>query len=130
MGSIRQVRAWPCLCLRSRLAKLNLDEIHPSLHLHSSPLHLQLTRVVWLPPNLVEKFDDKGYLNGVIRSHHQQHVNEKLPMPCAWTVSADQDLDALLRESIVAKPVRGRGSHGAKVCYVTGEFTDSSNLPV
>jgi D-alanine-D-alanine ligase-like ATP-grasp enzyme len=72
-------------------------------------------KVVGQPPALVEKFDDKDYLNNLIR------VQTDLPMPRAWSVSEKQDLQAFLSQNnlpfpLVGKPVRGRGSHGVKVC--------------
>jgi D-alanine-D-alanine ligase-like ATP-grasp enzyme len=72
-------------------------------------------RVVGQPPNLVEKFDDKDYLNNLIRKQTD------LPMPRAWSISEKQDLQAFLSQNtlpfpLVSKPVRGRGSHGVKVC--------------
>lgn len=72
-------------------------------------------RVVGQPPNLVEKFDDKEYLNNLLRQ------KTDLPLPRAWTVSANQDVASFLAETdlpfpIVGKPVRGRGSHGVRVC--------------
>jgi hypothetical protein len=72
-------------------------------------------RVVGQPPNLVEQFDDKEYLNNLLRK------KTDLPLPRAWTVSAKQDVASFLAETdlpfpIVGKPVRGRGSHGVRVC--------------
>jgi len=64
---------------------------------------------------MVDKFDDKDYLNDLLRK------KTNLPMPRAWTVNATSDLKSFLSDTnlpfpIVGKPVRGRGSHGVKVC--------------
>ena len=68
-------------------------------------------RVVGQPPRLVDLFDDKGYTNNLLRKHTD------LPLPRAWTVRAgDGGLPPDLPFPVVAKPVRGRGSHGVRVC--------------
>lgn len=73
-------------------------------------------RVVGQPPNLVEKFDDKAYLNDLLRKQ------SSLTLPRAWTINMEQYQRSGLANidlpfPLVAKPVRGRGSHGVKVCY-------------
>jgi hypothetical protein len=65
---------------------------------------------------LVEKFDDKEYLNNLLRE------KTDLPLPKAWTVSTKQNISSFLTDTnlpfpIVGKPIRGRGSHGVKVCH-------------
>ena len=77
--------------------------------------HQNKVRVVGQPPNLVEKFDDKEYLNDLLRK------KTDLPLPKAWTVSTKQDVASFIAKSdlpfpIVGKPIRGRGSHGVRVC--------------
>lgn len=77
---------------------------------YSSHLH-----VVGQPPSLVENFDDKAYLNGKLRELGG------FTLPRSWIVSQDEnDLDQLIASidpyPVVGKPVRGRGSHGVKVC--------------
>jgi D-alanine-D-alanine ligase-like ATP-grasp enzyme len=72
-------------------------------------------KVVGQPPNLVDMFDDKDYLNNLIRDQ------TNLPMPRAWSVNDKQDMQVFLSQNdipfpLVCKPVRGRGSHGVKVC--------------
>lgn len=74
--------------------------------------------VVGQPPKLVENFDDKAYLNGKLRELGG------FTLPREWLVTKSEsgldDLDNVLksitRYPIVAKPVRGRGSYGVKVC--------------
>ena len=78
-------------------------------------------RVVGQPPLLVEKFDDKQYLNDLLRGQGS------FTMPEAWSVNSSQDMKSLLTSynlpyPIVGKPVRGRGSHGVKVCYSEDEL--------
>jgi hypothetical protein len=67
------------------------------------------------PPILVEFCDDKEYLNNFLRAQTD------VPMPRAWSIDEDQNLENFIHENslpfpIVAKPVRGRGSQGVKVC--------------
>lgn len=88
---------------------------HPLQTSSSLQKHQSQVRVVGQPPNLVEKFDDKEYLNSLLRRQTD------LPLPRAWTINAKQDITSFLDETdlpfpIVGKPVRGRGSHGVKVC--------------
>ncbi|KAK4934551.1 hypothetical protein LTR66_015583 [Elasticomyces elasticus] len=49
-------------------------------------------------------------------------------LPNAWEATAGDDLDALIESipnhPIVGKPVRGRGSHGVKVCYGATELKE------
>ncbi|KAL1857852.1 hypothetical protein Plec18167_001745 [Paecilomyces lecythidis] len=74
--------------------------------------------VVGQPPSLVENFDDKAYLNGKLRDIGG------FTLPRSWLVKQDKagsdGLDTVLgsipRYPIVGKPIRGRGSHGVKVC--------------
>lgn len=70
--------------------------------------------VVGQPPNLVELLDDKEYTNNLLRE------NTRLPLPRAWTLEARAgravQLPSGLPFPIVAKPIRGRGSHGVRVC--------------
>ncbi|GAD96785.1 hypothetical protein ANI_1_1518124 [Paecilomyces variotii No. 5] len=76
--------------------------------------------VVGQPPSLVENFDDKAYLNGKLRD------SGGFTLPRSWLVRKTSDLDeddgletvlrSITRYPIVGKPVRGRGSHGVKVC--------------
>lgn len=82
--------------------------------------HASDVYVVGQPPSLVEKFDDKAYLNGKLRELGG------FTLPRSWMVSESDDLDKLAasidRYPIVGKPVRGRGSHGVKVCNDPAEL--------
>jgi hypothetical protein len=81
--------------------------------------HASTVRVIGQPPGLVEKFDDKLYLNDKLRS-----MGDLFTLPRSWEVKATDStpLDAFIQSNIttypiVGKPVRGRGSHGVKVCH-------------
>lgn len=74
-------------------------------------------RVVGQPPKLVELFDDKDEVNSRLRA------KPGFRLPSAQVVRDLESLDKALGEfglsnqhAIVAKPVRGRGSYGVKVC--------------
>jgi D-alanine-D-alanine ligase-like ATP-grasp enzyme len=72
--------------------------------------------IIGQPPLMVELFDDKEYVNDLLRK------DGKFTMPKSWTVESEQDLEALrtsgeLKFPIVGKPIRGRGSYGVKVCH-------------
>ena len=78
--------------------------------------------VVGQPPSIVEKLDDKAYLNG--------KLNElgTFTLPRSWLIQrspeTDASIDTVLQGlglpedafPIVGKPVRGRGSYGVQVC--------------
>ncbi|KAF2135836.1 uncharacterized protein K452DRAFT_346027 [Aplosporella prunicola CBS 121167] len=74
-------------------------------------------RVIGQPPLVVETFEDKHYLNGMLRQR-----GSTVPKSCVLTPN---NIDGL-RTTIwrggftsapsIAKPIRGRGSHGIKHC--------------
>ncbi|RDW57878.1 uncharacterized protein DSM5745_11396 [Aspergillus mulundensis] len=71
--------------------------------------------VVGQPPALVENFDDKAYLNGKLAQL------DGFTLPRSWLITPENLGDVIKqigsdRYPIVGKPVRGRGSHGVKVC--------------
>ncbi|KAF4547591.1 O-methyltransferase domain-containing protein 5 [Elsinoe fawcettii] len=73
--------------------------------------------VVGQPPSLVEAYDDKYLVNAFLRS--QECFT--LPTFCTTTSADSAHLFDSMRAArlefpIVAKPIRGRGSHGVKVC--------------
>lgn len=83
--------------------------------------HQTKVRVVGQPPLFVEKFDDKDYTNNLLRARGL------FPMPRSWTIDRATDLKSFQAEKklplpIVGKPIRGRGSHGVKVCYSVEEL--------
>ncbi|KAI1476107.1 glutathione synthetase ATP-binding domain-like protein [Daldinia eschscholtzii] len=81
--------------------------------------HQDLIQVVGQGPLVVEKYDDKQYVNDMLRRIGG------FTMPRAWCIRADIALAPQLDGvpfPIVAKPVRGRGSQGVKVCYSYSEL--------
>lgn len=67
------------------------------------------------PPGMVDNFDDKAYLNGKLGELGGY------TLPSSWLLSKTDDLEALVQSidqfPVVGKPVRGRGSHGVKLCH-------------
>lgn len=74
-------------------------------------------KVVGHPPCMVELHDDKHYVNDMLRK------TGRFTLPRGWLlVDNCSDLDTQLKSldlrfPTVGKPVRGRGSHGVKVCH-------------
>ena len=71
--------------------------------------------IVGQPPALVDKFDDKEISNKLLRAKGLFTMPHLRKDPRAFLLQQD------LSFPIVGKPIRGRGSHGVKVCY---SFTD------
>ncbi|KAF2796785.1 glutathione synthetase ATP-binding domain-like protein [Melanomma pulvis-pyrius CBS 109.77] len=64
------------------------------------------------PPNLVANYDDKA------------RVNEFLRSTCQFVLPKEIEAAVqILNLPIVAKPIRGRGSHGVKLCHTPEELT-------
>lgn len=73
--------------------------------------YASVVKLIGQPPRLVEQYDDKNFVNDLLRH------DETFRLPKSWLVHSMQDTvcnDAPL--PIVAKPIRGRGSHGVKLC--------------
>ncbi|KAL4810631.1 hypothetical protein BDV18DRAFT_155244 [Aspergillus unguis] len=76
--------------------------------------------VVGQPPALVENFADKAYLNG------------RLAQVGGFTLAKSWLVDRLNADTVikslqypfVGKPVRGRGSHGVKICHGESEIRE------
>jgi len=69
-------------------------------------------RVVGQPPQLVEHYDDKNFVNDLLRKDGSFHL------PRSRLVHTIEDaIFNRLRLPIVAKPIRGRGSHGVRLCH-------------
>ncbi|KAL4972257.1 hypothetical protein BDW66DRAFT_164292 [Aspergillus desertorum] len=69
--------------------------------------------IIGQPPGLVENFDDKAYLNGKLAQLGG------FTLPKSWLVqpkTLSEVVQQIDRYPIVGKPVRGRGSHGVRVC--------------
>ncbi|CAN9395194.1 unnamed protein product [Alternaria alternata] len=79
-------------------------------------------KVVGQPPKLVELFDDKSFVNNLLRARGG------FTLSSAHGVHDEQALADLLRVDlkypVVAKPVRGRGSYGVKVCRSPEELNE------
>ncbi|CAG9981487.1 unnamed protein product [Clonostachys byssicola] len=78
-------------------------------------------RVIGQGPLVVEKYDDKEYVNDYLRSVGG------FTMPRVFTAPSRsaKDIAAVAEQlsyPVVAKPIRGRGSHGVKVCHNKDEF--------
>ncbi|KAJ5776162.1 uncharacterized protein N7511_001173 [Penicillium nucicola] len=100
---------------------------HPLQTSSALDRHASKIQVIGQPPGLVEKFDDKLYLNDKLRS-----LGDTFTLPKSWAVKATHnahDLHTFIQKNIpaypiVGKPVRGRGSHGVKVCHDPAELTE------
>ncbi|KAK6958128.1 hypothetical protein Daesc_000922 [Daldinia eschscholtzii] len=99
---------------------------HPIQVSRALDKYQDLIHVVGQGPLVVEKYDDKQYVNDMLRRIGG------FTMPGAWSIRADMALAPQLNGvplPIVAKPVRGRGSQGVKVCYSYSELvTHAQNL--
>lgn len=91
-------------------------------------------RVIGQPPLCADQFDDKSFVNDCLRRYGG------LTLPRSWTLddprtekddhaAIQKTLDSVLTSvkdsdyPIVAKPVRGRGSHGVKICRDSTELS-------
>jgi D-alanine-D-alanine ligase-like ATP-grasp enzyme len=80
--------------------------------------------VIGQPPCLVQLYDDKRFVNDWLRE------TGRFTMPRGWTLTKDLSSDAAtqvssldLESPIVAKPCRGRGSAGVKLCKTAAELS-------
>lgn len=83
-------------------------------------------KVVSQPPNLVQQYDDKNFVNDLLRK------DGSFNLPKSWLVYTTMD-DILsssdLKYPVIAKPIRGRGSHGVSLCRSKAALTQHlSNL--
>ncbi|KAF2165632.1 hypothetical protein M409DRAFT_67028 [Zasmidium cellare ATCC 36951] len=72
-------------------------------------------KVVGQPPRLVEAYDDKNFVNAFLRKQSY------FTMPKSFVAPNSSNIESLLKNHdltlpVVAKPLRGRGSQGVKVC--------------
>ncbi|RNJ59143.1 hypothetical protein D7B24_003236 [Verticillium nonalfalfae] len=81
--------------------------------------HQNYLRVVGQGPLLVEKYDNKDYVNGLLRRLGG------FTMPRAWSLPSGpitlSDIDDCIYP-LVVKPARGRGSYGVKICKDASEL--------
>ncbi|KND88243.1 D-alanine--D-alanine ligase A [Tolypocladium ophioglossoides CBS 100239] len=85
--------------------------------------HQGRIRVIGQGPLVVEKYDNKEYVNDLLRNMGG------FTMPRAWSVRPGLNFTSDLvdlKYPVVAKPVRGRGSYGVKVCYNLDELISHS----
>ena len=73
--------------------------------------HAPKLRIVGQPPLLVDEFDDKNFVNSLLRRDGRFKLPESRIVDCS-----DASCVLGFNYPIVAKPIRGRGSHGVKVC--------------
>ena len=78
-------------------------------------------RVVGHGPLVVEKYDDKELVNNLLRR------DGRFTMPRSWSLhespTLEQDIQSQgVQFPVVAKPIRGRGSHGVRVCHSLDEL--------
>lgn len=84
---------------------------HPLQILEKLSEHASTLKIVGQPPRLVEQYDDKNFVNDLLRR------DGSLRLPQSWLVySLNDTILQDLQLPIVAKPIRGRGSHGVKLC--------------
>lgn len=82
----------------------------------SAPIgkHAKRLRVIGQSPLCVDRYDNKDWVNTLLRK------SGGFTMPRSWDLPAGSSPGAeALRDlpyPIVAKPIRGRGSHGVRVC--------------
>ncbi|KXH52123.1 hypothetical protein CNYM01_00454 [Colletotrichum nymphaeae SA-01] len=84
-------------------------------------------KVVGHGPLVVEKYDDKEYVNDLLRQIGG------FTMPCSWTIHSDPAVATKIEQlelpfPVVAKPIRGRGSHGVRVCQTLEDLTAHSKV--
>ncbi|KAF2014984.1 glutathione synthetase ATP-binding domain-like protein [Aaosphaeria arxii CBS 175.79] len=109
---------------------------HPLQVSQSVRKYQDQVNVIGQPPTLVEQFDDKNYVNSLLRT------KGTFTMPRSWILNAhDKGWKAVLDSMsypVVGKPIRGRGSHGVKKCdtkdelekHVESLFSESPSIMV
>lgn len=84
-------------------------------------------KVIGQPPCLVEKYDDKAYVNNLLRS------TKRFTLPRGWSIYNLSDPEVQIKNlglpfPVVAKPVRGRGSFGVKVCKDARQLLEQARV--
>lgn len=82
----------------------------------SAPIgkHAERLRVIGQSPLCVDRYDNKAWVNTLLRKSGSFTMPRSWDIPAGSTRSADAFRE--LPFPVVAKPIRGRGSHGVKVC--------------
>lgn len=94
---------------------------HPLQTAKSLEKFEEVVRVIGQPPSFVELFDDKDYVNRILRAEGT------FSLPVSVILNESDSVEKILESNaislpIVAKPVRGRGSHGVKLCTTKDEL--------
>lgn len=84
---------------------------HPLQTSSLIPKHSDKVGVIGQPPLLVESYDDKNWVSDMLRKAGGFDV----PRSSVFYSATGPGLSAL-QYPVIAKPVRGRGSHGVKLC--------------
>ncbi|KAJ4382236.1 hypothetical protein N0V86_002569 [Didymella sp. IMI 355093] len=71
--------------------------------------------IVGQPPHLVEAYDDKALVYEIMKSHGGFTIAKSTTLTVSDEPSNLME-ERYLKYPVVAKPVRGRGSHGVKLC--------------
>lgn len=82
-------------------------------------------RIVGQPPKLVDAYDDKAVVYDIMKKERN------ITLPKSLTASSTDDiLQTITRQGLkyplIAKPVRGRGSFGVKLCHNKSELLQHS----
>ena len=85
---------------------------HPLQGSEALDKHALKLRVVGQPPLLVDEHDDKNFVNSLLKRDGRFRLPESRILNCA-----DPSCTFGLSYPAVGKPIRGRGSHGVKVCH-------------
>lgn len=79
--------------------------------------------IVGQPPLLVEQYDDKDWVNSMLRRAG------RFNLPRGLVVSSTEDESfAKIPLPAVGKPIRGRGSHGVRLCRSREELRDHMKM--
>lgn len=90
-----------------------LFSTHPLQQSQILALHAPNLRVVGQPPQLVEQYDDKNFVNDMLRSD-----KGNFDLPHFELVDSVERVKTIsISYPLVVKPIRGRGSHGVKLCH-------------
>lgn len=90
---------------------------HPLQGSSALDKHSRKLKVVGQPPLLVDEYDDKNFVNSLLRKDGRFTLPESRILNCA-----DPACVFGLSYPIVGKPIRGRGSHGVKLCHTEPEL--------
>lgn len=96
-------------------ANTTLFAAHPLQASEALDRYAPRLRVVGQPPLLVDAFDDKNFVNALLRRTARFTLPDSRILDCA-----DTALVLGMRYPVVGKPIRGRGSHGVKLCRNEG----------